>query len=291
MDLFQTARYFDRQEFENYDFSAPGWRGDTFMGQLKLADKFQTIYHRPTRKRMLYCPPEVAPSPVIRVGTTGEIFMVGSLQQDSHANVHYRNVYALHRPAGIGVITRRAPAGPANNPGWAVETEVGPTWWDLELRSTNENEESTPFHRSFYFGTFPSNSAIQRFDLVTFEGLPYFILDVYTDSSMRAARCAQHIDPRRDIVYRSRQLPDTYSGGQAVRNYIDYNVTARVGPAESEDSFSDVAAKSLMVRIQEGWIGVTPKLDDAVTVDGVTYVVKRVLRDPTMQEWNLEVSY
>lgn len=291
MDLARTAAYFDRTLFENYDQSTNSWAGTFFHGQLKLADKFQTIYHRPTRKRMLYCAPGSEPTgSVVRVVETGETFMVGALQTDVHDDQHYRNVYALHRPRGQGTITRRVPVGPSNNPGWAVSQLLGTFWMDFELRSTNEKEDAIPSQRGSYFCTLPYGTDVQPGDLLFFEGKPYYALDDYIDSSLQFLRVAQHADPREDFVYRSRTLPDTYSGGSVTRNFTNYNVTGRVGTSESREADGPVIRKELMLKINEGWIGVTPKMDDEVTLWGSRYTVRRVIRDAEKQEWNLQVG-
>lgn len=291
MDLFQAAEYFDLQRFQNYDFTAGDWGATFFEGQLKKGDLFQTIYHRPTRKRMLFTAPGQEPgSPVVRVETTGEPFMVGNLQQDSHQNTHYRNVYALHRPMGMATIYRRLPTGPSSNPGWGVVQEIETTFVDLELRNTNENEEAIPAFKAHYFVTLPSNCQVQRYDLLVIDGLPYYVLESYVDSMLRMCRAAQHIDPRENFVYKHRVLPDTYSGGQVTEIWTNYNVTARVGPLQADEAMGGISATSLKVKIQEGWIGVTPRLDDKITIYGSDYSVKRIIRDATEQEWNLVVS-
>ena len=186
MDLFMTARYYDLLTFQDYDFAAQDW-GTTFQGQLKRGDQFLTIYHRPTRKRMLYTDGVEKPSsPVIRVVTTGEIFMVGSLQEDSHDNVHYRNIYAMTKPNGEARVYRKAPVGPPGDPGWAVRALVETTWADVELRSLNENEEEALIHHGHVIMTFPQNCQIEPLDTVELDGplgQTYYALERYIDSS------------------------------------------------------------------------------------------------------------
>ena len=79
--MFQAARYFDLQDFENFDTATATWTGQVFKGQQKVSDKFSSIYHRPTRKAMLYCANDVTPASVIRNVSSGEVFMVGALQE------------------------------------------------------------------------------------------------------------------------------------------------------------------------------------------------------------------
>ena len=291
MDLHQAAAYFDRLSFENYDFSTGDWARTYFQGQLKVSDKFQTIYHRPTRKRMLYCAPGQEPSsPVIRIRNTGEVWMVGALQEDSYQDTHYRSVFALHKPQGLAAITRLAPTGSSGDPGWATSAAVETTWIDFELRSTNENEEGFPFYRSHYFLTLPSNCQVQLYDLITYNGQPYFVTDVYDDSSLKLCRAAKHIDPRQNFVYRRRGA-DIYSGGQVSKSYTDYNVTGRIGPKKNDLGQMSLSSDEIVVRILEGWIGVEPDMEDVIQIYGKDYAIKQILRDPTQQEWSLTVCY
>lgn len=291
MDMFQAATYFDMLQFENFDFATGTWGDTYFEGQLKKADTFQSIYHRPTRKRMMFTPPDQPPSsPVVRVVATGEEFIVGSHQRDCHDDVHYRNTYALHKPLGRAQIRRLMPQGPANNPGWGVLTDVANTFVDLELRSANENEEATPAGKSHYYATLPSNTDLRRYDLLIIRGLEYYVLESYIDSNMVLARTAQHKDPREDFVYQRREGADTYVNGKPAPNLVNYNVTARVGPLQADELGGSLSANSLKVKILEGWIGFAPSLNDRIAIYGSTYSVKRVIRDATEQEWNLIVS-
>lgn len=291
MDLFQAAKYFDLQRFENYDFTTNAWAGTYFEGQLKKSDTFQTIYHRPTRKRMLYCVPGQTPaSTVVRVETTGEQFIVGALQEDSHQNTHYRNVYALHKPRGIATITRLAPTGPSNDPGWAIQTTVETMFVDLEMRSVNENEDDTLTHRGHFFATLPFNSLLQRSDLITLDGEPYYVLERYIDSNMVAARVAQHRDPRENFVY-WRHGPDGYSGGVVTPGGTNYNVSGRVGETTVGEVSGDIAATAIKVIIPTAWIGFEPGIDDKITVAGREYRIRRIIRDVLEDEWNLVVDY
>ena len=92
---------------------------------------------------------------------TGEIFMIGAMQPDAHDNTHYRNIYSMTIPNGVATVYRKAPAGPANNPGWAVQDTVETTWADVELRSLNENEDTALIHHGHFVVTLPINSSAE----------------------------------------------------------------------------------------------------------------------------------
>lgn len=291
MDIFQAARYFDLLRFENYDFSSGAWADTYFEGQLKKSDVFQTIYHRPTRKRMLFCAPYQEPaSSVVRVCTTGETFMVGALQEDSHQNTHYRNVYALHKPEGPATITRLSPVGPSSNPGWAQRVFVEETFGDVELRSVNENEDNTLNHYGHFFVTLPSNCQVREQDTVVVGGKDYYVLETYTDSSLCLARAVQHVDPRQNFTY-WKYGPDTYSGGHVIPGGTNYNVTGRVGPVDAREIPGDIVATAIQVIIPVSWIGFEPGSDDKITIGTRQYSVYRIYHDFLKDEWVLTLKY
>ncbi len=291
MDFRQLARYFDRQDLENYDFVNQRWV-NRFKGQLKVSDKFQTIFHRPTRKRMLYCTPNSAPtSTVVRVVGSNTVYFVGALQDDHYENNNYRSVYALHKALGSCVITRKAPAGPVEDPGWLVASEIEPaTFSDYEFRSLNENQESQEIHRGHYFLVFPTGTDITKQDVVTVGGLDFFILDTYIDSQLILARAAQQSDPRKDLVYKS-FVSESYSSASVAKTYTDYNVTGRIVESKSSDSYSNVDLHNFKIYIKSDHIGVVPKLDDSVVIDGLTHDVTSISRDFLEDHWDLGVRF
>src|SRR5690606_19106717 len=131
-------------------------------------------------------------------------------------------------------VYRRAPVGPSNNPGWAVETLLESTFGDIEMRSVNENEDDLLTHRGHFFLTLPGNSSVQRNDLVLLSGTPYYVLEKYSDASLISCRVVQHGDLRENIVYRD-FVGQTYTNNQAALNFTNYNVTARVGPLTKDE--------------------------------------------------------
>lgn len=291
MDFRQLARYYDRQQFENLNLATGVWYG-TSLCQLKVSDKFQTIFHRPTRKRMLYCAPDQAPqSTVIRLVGTTQVYFVGPRQDDHHQNTEYRHVYGVHQALGTATITRAEPAGPSNDPGWLVPAVLSPTTYaDVELRSLNENEESQEVHRGHFFLTLPAATDVQRSDVVTLLGRQYYVLEPYIDSSMVICRVAEHGDPRKNLVYRD-YTGDTYVNAVATRAYINYNVTGRIVNTRAGEVPSDIALITRKIYIRTDHIGVVPVVGDRVQEDGVDYEVISVYNDFLEDHWELTVRY
>lgn len=284
-----AAKYYDLLDYQNYDFATSTW-GTTFKGQLKLGDQFLSIYHRPTRKRMLYTDGTNNPSsPVIRVVTTGEIFMVGALQPDAHDNTHYRNIYSLTKPHGVAQVWRKAPVGPSNNPGWATASVVETTWADVELRSLSEDEESSLLHHGHVVVTLPYNSKVEPLDTITITGVlgqTYYVLERYVDSNLINVRAVARDDELKNMVHRS-YTGQTYVNQVVTPAYTNYNVTGRVGSVAQDEQINGITKESIKIFIKADWIGVVPKLKDLFVYAGMTYNVQKVSRDPLTLEWHI----
>lgn len=292
MDIFQTARYFDDQGFDVWDFTNSVWLPNAVKGQLKKTDTFTEIWNRPTRKRLLTCAPGQEPSsPVIRVPTTGEMFMVGASHKDSWGK-YYRFIAGLHLISGQAVLQRRAPVGPSNDPGWAVLSTVMTTFGDDELRSAEENQDRAIEHYGSYFVFLPINTPIVRDDIVTINNRSYFILEWYIDSGLVTARATVEPDARIDFVYVSLG-PEVYNTAtqQNTRTQTPYNVTGRFKPTGAQEGKDEnVLSSEAEIKILKSWIGVTPAINDLVQYAGKTYRVDSVEQNALQTEWYLKVK-
>jgi hypothetical protein len=299
VDISQVASFFDLQDFDAYDFNASAWLPAAFKGQLKLADKFLTIYNRPTRNRMIYVAPGQEPtSPVIRVSNTGDIFMLKTPQRDSHANTHYRTVIGGHMPAGTAVVNRLLPIGPPEDPGWAVQAMVMNTFADVELRSVNENTDRQLLSYGHFIMLTPSNTDLQDHDTVTItdttsgDVTTYYVLESYVDSGLQAARVTSQPDERVNMIYTSVGEP-VYDPDQSanVRPETHYNVTGRITIKKiEEEENSDVPVRIVEVMVRKNFIGLIPKIGDKLTFQGRTFTIHSVGENALRDEWTLEAS-
>jgi hypothetical protein len=292
MDIFQTARYFDIQAFDVYDFGTGLWLERSVSGQLKKTDTFTEIWNRPTRKRLLTCAPGEEPSsPLLRVPETGEIFMVGASHKDVWDG-YYRFVAGLHLVQGTAVVHRRAPAGPSNDPGWAVDTVIANTFGDAELRSASENQDNSIEHYGSYFLFLPINTSLNRDDTVVIGSRSYFVLEYYIDSGLISARATTEPDDRINVTYVSLGA-ETYDSTTQQNTVAEtsYNVTGRVKPLEEKRSDDEnVLETKLKFMIRKSWIGVEPKIDDRITIGGKTSRVSNVAQNALLDEWYLTLE-
>lgn len=292
MDIFQTARYFDTQNFDYFDFTNNVWVTTAFKGQLKKTDTFTEIWNRPTRKRLLSCAPDQEPqSPVIRVPESGEIFMVGASHKDVWDG-YYRFIAGLHKIRGSAIVRRRAPVGPSNDPGYAVESVVINTFGDCELRSADENQDREIEHYGSYFMFLPINTSLNRDDSVEISGVRYFVLESYVDSGLMCARATSQPDDRIDAIFVSLGA-ETYDTNtqQSTRTPTSYHVTGRVKPLHAELSNDEnILATELTFLIKKSWIGVEPKIDDKLTIGSKTNRVIDVAQNSLLDEWYLKLG-
>lgn len=295
MDLVMAARFFDLEEFENYDFVTETW-GTEFLGQQKRADQFLSIYHRPTRKRMLYVDgvDNKPTSSVIRVKSTQEIFMVGSIQPDIIDNEHYRSVYSLTKPNGPAMVYRKSPVGPSNDPGWAIADLVEKTFADVELRTMTEQEDSSLLHHGHVIVTLPTDSAVEPLDTIYIGGLlgqEYYILERYVDSNLVNARAVARQDEFSDMVYKH-YTGQSYANQQVVKNFTSYNVTGRARQVAKEELQDGITSDSYKVFFKASWFPtIVPTLNDEIVIGGTPYQVKKYLKDPLTTEWHFYLNF
>lgn len=291
MDFVQAAAYFDRQEFDSYNFTTEAWELNTFKGQLKRSDDFITIWNRPTRKRMLYTAANVTiPSPVIRVPSTQEVYMVAHSFGDSHANSHYRTLRALHQSAGTALQYRKTPVENAGIKGWAVESLIATTFADTELRSVNEGQEAQLLNYGSFFVFTPSNTSLRRHDSLLLNGTRYYVIETYVDSGMICARATTTPDERVNFQYISIGNPVYNTATQSVSSTdTTYNTTGKITPLlMSEIKNSDITKARIRVQLLESFISYTPKVGDKVAYLSTTYTVEIVQRDAGLEEWVLQ---
>lgn len=289
MDMFAGAAYFDRQQFDCYNFGSSSWDLAVFKGQLKTTNTNVSPLNRSTRIRMLYCTPASRPnSPVIRVPQSSEILLVGNDETDVHANVQYRVVINLHKATGAAVI-HRLDAGIAGSRTWATNTLVQNTFADQELRDVNTSQANTVFNYGEFTLFLPNNAPLQRHDTVTLNGYTYYVYEVYPDSGFLSARVSIRPDERVNFTY-SKIGAQTYDSNTATISAAktNYNVTAKLSlQADQEVNDSEVYAKTARVLIQANFIDFQPALNDQIGYLGKVYKVVDVQRDANLLEWHL----
>ena len=267
MDLFECRGYFDAQIFDGYNFASSAWVLNAVKGQLDLANPKVSLMNKGTRRRMMYVSPGYEPAyTVLRVGPTGQIFLAGQQSKDTLNSKYIRDVISLHEPQGVAIITRRLPAGPSNNPGWAIPVVLETTFGDYEIRSDNEDQNSQITQHGSWELTLPSNSAIQEHDTVAILGRVFYVFETFNESGLRGAHATDRSDDRYNFVYQA-LTGEAYDPAQLknVKTFINYNVTGELTPYEEiQGSDSVITTSKMKLMILKAWIGIIPNLNDQI---------------------------
>lgn len=289
MDLRKSAQFFDRQEFDYYDFTAGAWVERAFKGQLKIADQFISMWNRATRKRMLSTQGENESlvTPVVRVSDSTDVYMVGTFQRDYASNSYYRLTANIQHVKDTAVVRRRAPTGPSDDPGWAVNAVVTTTFGDFELRSADEDQDRHIKNYGSFFLFLPSNTDLQRQDTVDVGRTTFMVREVYPDSGYICARATIQPDDRIDVVFVSVGTAVYDTATQTVTSTdTTYNVTGKIVPEENSDNENSlVITNRLKFMILKSWIGVPPKTNDKIIFNARTFVVQRISMNSLRTEY------
>jgi hypothetical protein len=293
VDIYQTSRFFDKTQFEEWSFALSAFRNLGFLGQLKKADNFVSIWNRPTRKRMIYSQVDRnLTSGVVRLPSTGEIFLVGSSQDDTHLNKGYRRVYNAHEAHGPATVLRKVPAVKAlGELGFATTITIEATFADYELRSTDRILDTKLLGYGEYFLFLPSSSGVADLDTVTLGGKIFYVYEVYKDSGLVTCRATAKPDDRRDVLYIEvgpkvyDPLTQTVSSTERV-----YETTARVVPKMEQTDFESVGLESsYRIVMAQNFISYIPKVGNFVQFGGDRYKVMKVMSNTLAEEFILDI--
>lgn len=294
MDLRTAAAYFEGTSFDTYDEGTAAWTLDAFYAKLAPVDRFLSNFHRPTHRRMLGIDPSVSlpASNTIRLGTTGDVYIIGQVRGDDRDDYEYDNIGISHLVTSTVEIHRRAPTGPSSNPGWLVDSTVGTHYADLEFRASVLGAEQHDSFDDEFFVILPPHADLQEWDFIVRGTETYQVKSSYIDSGFRFGRCVQRSDVRRDFVYLSRGAGFGYDPDTGVTGGLTaYNVTGFArNLTEEEVNYATITPERLKLVVRRAHIGITPKIDDQVIWEGITYEVRGVNSDPAFEEWEVLIS-
>lgn len=292
MDIFQTSRYFDSTQFQEWDFNTSSWVNSSFVGQLKKADNFVSIWNRPTRKRMLYSQVNVPlNSSVVRVTATGEIFLVGSSQDDAHLNTGYRRVFNAHEAYGVARVLRKLPQVKAGGElGFALSQQVEVTFGDYELRATDRLSDDRILGYGEYFLFLPSNSNVQDLDTVEIAGKEFYVYEVYKDSGLVTCRATGKSDDRVNLQYIEKLTAVYDPNTQSVNNTEKiYETTAKLIPKIEKTDFSaNSLEKGIRVVMRKDFISYTPKIGNFIQFSSQRYRIDKIALDSLHEEYVID---
>lgn len=247
MHLKRIALKHANEPMEAWNPATESWVPSAFEARIDLTDRFLSNFNRPTRMRMmLHDDQAVLPaSRVMRHPGTHDVYIIGTTRKDARKGMPYVGLTLLRLAtelpggsAGLATITRKAPAGPVNNPGWLVATPVAKAWIDTEFLSSSEERQATDLRIERYNAFAASTADIRDWDFITLQGKKHRVLDTFADSGLFGLRLDQEEDTRQDFVLKvagSRTMNRTTHEWDSMPE-LSFNVT---GVIEHEN---DVAA-------------------------------------------------
>jgi hypothetical protein len=242
MHLKRIALKHANEPMEAWDLATETWVPNALLARIDLTDRFLSNFNRPTRMRMMFHADDAVlpPSMTVRHPGTLDVYMLGTTRKDARKGQPYVGLtlcrLATDVPggtAGYATITRKAPQGPASDPGWLVETLFAKSWMDTEFLSSADEVGATDLRIERYNAFLPLAVQPQEWDFVTMHGVKYRVIDTFADSGLFALRLDHEADLRRDFVL---TVAGTRTMDHGTHEYVvtpeqSYNVT---GVIESE---------------------------------------------------------
>ncbi len=282
------------------------WDADTgvfgpkrFQGRLAPVDRFLSIYNRPTRMRQMQIKPgtELPASLVFQHATTGEIYIAGDSRSDTRWDVTdgepYVSLVMAHEvtpngrgTTGLAAHYRRAPAGPADEPGWDVKGQIGSVYVDLEYRTSASQEGVYDARVSDFYAWAPINAAVQELDTFELDGREYRVTDLYTDMGFLGMKLQQDPDPRVDLYVVTAERAYNEATHKFEGTETKHEVTAIVSGAREQAVWSNLD-NAIQVVIDFAAIGFEPKTNMAVEIDGIRRTVKNVFTSVGKKQYEL----
>jgi len=243
MFLKEIALRKAHEQMEAWDPISETFIPAAFQARIDLTDRFLSNFNKPTRRRMLFADNEVVfpESRTFRHPGTKDVYLLGITRQDALEGNPYLGLTICQLvtdvpggSSGLATVTRRVPLGPADNPGWLVDTVVAKAFIDLEFRTSANEPDTTDVKIENFYAYLPINVVCQAWDFVELHGNRYRVVDTFSDSGLSGLRIDDEEDTRIDMVMKVSdrvydKTSDTYINGQqsynvtgVMENYHDY---------------------------------------------------------------------
>jgi hypothetical protein len=294
--LKKSASFFHTDSFEVWDDASSSFVPG-FIGRVYPFDRFKTIYHRPTRREMLGIPTDftLPASKVIRHQVSMQVYLVSdTLKLDSEKEIAYDSAYALHRASRTFSVIRPTIQGSGDDLGPLVPVTVGTLHGDLELRTSEREQDAYEKFKGRFFVTLPNSIQIQRGDFLVDGGRSFRVEVQYMDGGFQMARADEMADERSVLTY---YLPsgsgasfDPTTGSYTKETTVPRQFSAIVSPedvseAEKRPGLQDVAIR---VFVERNHVGFVPEVGRKIEYGGALYEISSVRIDPESDQWILQ---
>jgi len=291
--LEKAATFFHSEEFEVWDISFEKFRPG-FVGRIYPFDRFKTIYHRPTRRETLGVGTDVVlpDSCVVRHCATNEVFMVSKIPHtDADHDVVYDTGVSMHRPSHLLDLVRPTIMGTGDDLGALQDVIVGKMYLDLELRTTERENDAYEKFKGRFFVTMAYGIIAEQGDFLVGDGIDMRLELVYDDGGYQMGRADDVGDEREVVTYR---LPlgtgaayDPATGTYTKGTTADRLFSATVSPVKTEegDTTTDIQSLDINLYVDFSNIGFVPEPEHEVVYNSIVYHIDSVRSDPESKQW------
>lgn len=298
MNLKKAALRWCKEPIEAWDPVTETWTQDYFRGRVDLMDRFLSNFNKPTRRRMLFAAHDAPfpPSLIIRHPGTKDVYIIGAKRQDARAGNPYVGMTILQlctdepgTSSGYAELHRRVALGPANDPGWLVDTVIGKTFVDTEFRTSSDQEEAHDLKIENLLFYIPRTIELKAWDYIHFHGGKYRVIDSFPDSGFSSGRIDEQEDTRVNfkLIVKGNESYDDETG-RWLKDDVTYNVTGVVLRDEKFALWASQSQDYVTVYIDEKNIGVVPEPNlMSLVADGVTRVIRQVSTQAGTAQWEL----
>lgn len=205
MNLKRIALKHCNEKMEAWDPVTETFIPDSFRARIDLTDRFLSNFNKPTRRRMLFADNEVVfpASRVFRHPGTKDVYLLGTTRQDARGGNPYLGLTILQLvtdepggTAGMATITRKVVQGPAEDPGWMVDTLLARSYVDTEFLTSTDEVSTTDLRIERYNAYLPLPVQPQEWDFMELHGIQHRVLDTFADSGFFALRIDHEDDYR-----------------------------------------------------------------------------------------------
>lgn len=287
MYLGKIAERWVNEPLDVFDEDTQTFVPAAFTGRISLTDRFLSNFNRPLRRRMLFYSPSstIPPSYTIRHPDTLDVYLIGQRREDTNRGNDYHAMAVCHMvtdegpnsSAGLATLTRKVPQGPADDPGWLVETEVGRHYIDIEFRSSLNDSDLHQQRMESFVMWINKGADIQNYDFVELHDRIYRVTDVYPDSGFLMARINHEGDYRVNLVVR---VSDSTSYDHDLERYVstpvDYNVTMLLDSNQDFGSWVSDSQDYMDLSVRDDHIGFPPEPGMVIKYQGRSRTIEHV---------------
>lgn len=285
--LQRAALRWVNEPMEAWDLVTKSWLPAAFLARFDPTDRFLSNFNKPTRRRMLQAAADcVFPeSRTFRHPGTKDVYLLGITRKDALGGNPYIGLTVCQlvtdEPGGSSgqvTIYRKAPVGPADDPGWLVDAPVYETYMDIEFVSGSKEAETIDVTIDKFLVYLPQYVDLKVWDFIDLHGKKYRVVDAYADSGFTSGRVDEEEDQRVNF-YLDTDGSRTYN--TITRRWEttprQYQVTGTLVRSEGFAKWSSDSEDYIDVYIEHDHIGVVPVPDSmSLTFEGRKRVIRTV---------------